>query len=241
MIIEDLVILGRSSPDRMRDGRVSTCTAGYSEVHGFIRLYPTRLNSPLKVWNVVRVSVETNPRDFRAESWKIEGSKSDWEHLDEKIEVVGRVEGLDRMELVTSLISGCVSDLNDERRSLGIVEPSWKECYFDERETYDPTTQLTLWGKTAISNKNGYHFQPRIRYKCSKCKAIRYHDQQLLEWGVYEWFRKNPGKESQVWENLFWKEKQQRIFFLVGNLAFRPSSFVIISVLRLPQGSTVTG
>jgi hypothetical protein len=47
--------------------------------------------------------------------------------------------------------------------------------------------------------------------------------------------RKNPEKEEQVWENLFCKEKQQEILFLVGSQARRPSSFMVISILRIPK------
>jgi hypothetical protein len=75
--VDDLVILGRSSPDRLRDNRISVCTAGYSRALGFIRLYPTRTDSPLRVWNIVSVQVERNPMDSRAESWKIVGAKSE--------------------------------------------------------------------------------------------------------------------------------------------------------------------
>lgn len=50
--------------------------------------------------------------------------------------------------------------------------------------------------------------------------------------------RKHPGEGNQVWENLFWKEQQQVIMFLVGNQARRSSSFMVISMIRLPK---VTG
>jgi hypothetical protein len=45
--------------------------------------------------------------------------------------------------------------------------------------------------------------------------------------------RKNPGREDLVWDNLFSRESRQEIFFLVGNLARHPLSFMIISVLRI--------
>ena len=234
MNIDDLVVLGRSSPDTMRDNRVSVCVAGYSPRCGFIRLYPTRLDSPLKAWNIVSVPVERNDQDARAESWKIQGSKSDWSVLSDKIQVIGHVDRKDRLPLVTPLISGCVLDLNDEKRSLGIVKPLSKRCYFADREDYDPSIQMTLLGTVLISDKHKYGLQPRVEYGCSQCKATGQHDQQILEWGVYEWLRKNPGEEERVWENLFWKEKQQEILFLVGNQARHPSSFMVVSILRIP-------
>ena len=234
MNIDDLVVLGRSSPDTMKDNRVSVCVAGYSPTCGFIRLYPTRLDSPLKTWNVVSVPVERNEQDSRAESWKIQGSKSEWSVLSDKIQIVGQIERSDRLSLVHPLISGCVVDINDRKESIGIVKPASKKCYFADREDYDSTLQMTLLGRVQASDKHKYGLQPRVVYRCTRCKAAQAHDQQILEWGVYEWFRKHPGDEDKVWDNLFSKEAQQEILFLVGNQARHPSSFMVISILRIP-------
>lgn len=46
--IDDVVILGRGVPELISDGRVTVCVAGYSDKLGFVRLYPTRIDSPLK-------------------------------------------------------------------------------------------------------------------------------------------------------------------------------------------------
>ena len=236
--VDDLVILGRSSPDRLRDNRISVCTAGYSRTLGFIRLYPTRIDSPLKVWNIVSVQVERNPMDNRAESWKIVGAKSEWDRLSNRITVMGELKRGERLSLVGSLKSDCVKDLEEQGRSLGIVKPARKECYFSDRADHDTTIQKTLFGGDTISDKHAYKLQPRVKYACTGCQLDKGHDQQILEWGVYEWMRKNPGKEGQVWENLFWKEDQQEVYFLVGNQARRPSSFMVVSFLRIakPKG-----
>jgi hypothetical protein len=235
--IKDLVILGRSSPDMMKDGRMSVCVAGYSRQHGFIRLYPTRVDSPLKTWNVVEVPVERNDQDHRFESWKIEGSKSEWPSLSNRIKVIGYVPREDRLDLLRSHIDGCVMDINDQRRSLGLVSPSFRKCYFEDRADYDSSFQLTLFGRVLMSDKHKYGLQPRVRYRCSGCRAADSHDQQILEWGVYEWFRKHPDGPEKVWDNLFSREAKQQILFLVGNLARHPSSFMVISILRIPLPS----
>ncbi len=233
-VINDLVVLGRSSPDTMKDGRVSVCAAGYSSKHGFIRLYPTRLDSPLKVWSIVQVPVERNEQDVRAESWKIKGSKSEWPRLSEKIKILGQLKREDRLSFLRPLVSGCVLDVNSQKRSLGIVKPVLKRCYLEDRQDYDPGLQMTLFGKVLVSDKHKYGLQPRVEYRCAECRAAQTHDQQILEWGVYEWFRKNPGEEEKVWENLFSKEDQQEILFLIGNLARHQSSYMVVSILRIP-------
>jgi len=235
LVIDDLVILGRSSPDTLKDNRVSVCAAGYSPKHGFVRLYPTRVDSPLRMWNIVSVEVERNPQDARSESWRIVGSKSDWDSLSDKIRIVGRFERSRKMAFINPHVSGCVNDLADRGRSLGIVEPVSRRCYLADRDDYDPTMQVTLMGRALVSDKHRYGLQPRVEYRCSRCRSAKNHDEQILEWGVYEWMRKNPGNEERVWENLFHNEGQQRILFLVGNQAKWPTSFMVISVLRLPK------
>jgi len=230
-----MVVLGRSSPDTLSDGRSSVCVAGHSKTHGFIRLYPTRMDSPLKVWNIVSVAVEKNPTDNRTESWKIKGSKTEWRNLSSKIDVVGNLPDSARLAYVNAAVSGCVADLNDSQRSIGIVKPTERSCYLAERLDYDPDIQKTLYGGAVPSDKHSFKHQPRVHYRCSECKRTNGHDQQILEWGVYEWFRKHPGKEKQIWENLFLKEKNQDIFFLVGNQARWLTSFMVISILRIPK------
>lgn len=92
MLLKDLIVLGRACPEPMRDGRVTVCLAGWSESHGFIRLYPTRHDSRCKQWDRIEVDVEYNERDTRLESRKIIGSKDEWDTLASKIRVVGHVD-----------------------------------------------------------------------------------------------------------------------------------------------------
>jgi len=125
LVIDDLVILGRAVPEPIKNGRVTVCTGGYSPKLGLIRVYPTKPSTPIRRWDIVRVPVEKDPRDTRTESWKIQGSRSEWERLDEKVEVVGRLKSDDRPNLVANLTDGCVNEINEARRSLGIVKTYW--------------------------------------------------------------------------------------------------------------------
>lgn len=233
--IDDLIILGQSSPDIMKDGRLSVCTAGYSPTNGFIRLYPSRIDSPFRMWDIVSVPVERNPQDARVESWKIQGSKAEWESLSDRMAVKGALDQKNKLPLIKTLLSGCVFDIRDQGRSMGIVKPASKKCYFSERQGYDPYAQMTLDGDALMKDKSRYRLQPRVRFSCDECQSEDGHDQQILEWGVYEWMRKNPSREERVWENLFAHESNQEILFLVGNLARHPSSFMVISILRIKR------
>ena len=238
MMINDLIILGRAVPDRIKNGRLTVCTAGYSPSHGFIRIYPTRLDSPLVRWSIVSVPVERDNRDNRLESWKIEGSKSEWTKLSRKIKVVDKFPPKKRLSLIGNLTDDCVQLIREEGRSLGIIKPTIEKTYFAEREDYDKGIQRTLYGTEAIKTIKNYRFQPRIRFKCPKCKTVLgRHDQQVLEWGVYEWIRKHPENMDQVWENLLLRSKKHEIYFFEGNLFLHPNRYMIISVIRLQKGT----
>ena len=90
MLIDDLVVLGRACPEPLKDGRVTVCMAGWSyRMNDFVRIYPTRPDTSCSQWDVIKVDVERNENDTRDESWKIVGSKEEWESLGSKIEVVG--------------------------------------------------------------------------------------------------------------------------------------------------------
>jgi len=236
-VIDDLIILGRAVPETIRNGRTTICTAGYSPSLGFIRIYPTKHTSPLNRWNIVKVPVERDPRDTRMESWKIQGSKREWSRLNEKIEPVGKFNKKeDQLHLIANLTDCCVKDVNDEKRSLCIVKPAIKECYFCPEENYDPFIQKTLFGPPPPKSKKQYRKFPKIKYNCSECKMEHYHDQTVLEWGFYEWFRKNPDKIEQVWDNALLDSPDHEIFFFVGNMLRYRNAFLIISILRLPKG-----
>jgi len=220
----------------MKNGRITICTAGYSHKHGFIRIYPTKMNMSLRRWNIVKVPLERNPQDSRKESWKIEGSKSEWDTLNEKVEILGTLPRENHLSLIANLEDGCITELNEAKRSLGIIKPVIEECSLSEQDEYEGTIQMTLSGRPQPKIREQYKMVPRVRYRCAHCKASGSHDQQVLEWGFYEWFRKNPGKEKQVWENAQIFSESHEIYFFVGSIFRHWSSFSIISVLRLPKG-----
>jgi hypothetical protein len=241
MIINDLVILGRACPEPLKDGRVTVCLGGWSETQGFVRLYPTRFDTPWKRWDVVRVDVERNPSDTRIESWKITGSKGEWETLSEKIEVVGSVKSTERRRnLIGNLADSCVNVINDAHRSLGIVKPIRIDPYFADNPLHSRMWQLGLPGLTELDGvevKRDFPYEPRLRFSCPECQTKSgYHDMVVLEWGFYRWIIKNPERRDQVWENAGIGQPGRDIYLFVGNQFAHRTSFLVISVLRFPSG-----
>ena len=192
---------------------------------------------------MIKLTVERNDRDTRKESWKIVGSKGEGESLADKIEVVRQVESRDeRRNIIGNLTDTCVNVINEAKRSLGIIKPAEiRRTYFKENSKYGQLMQMGLPGMTELGSvkvKSDFPDEPRITYRCPDCLAVaQKHDQQVLEWGFYEWFRKNPGNEAQVWENAGFGKPNTDIYLLVGNQMAHRTSFMVISVLRVPSGA----
>ncbi|MCA2003696.1 MAG: hypothetical protein LDL06_02900 [Candidatus Nitrosotenuis sp.] len=236
LIIDDLIVLGNAVPDEISDNRKTVCTAGYSPKYGLIRVYPVPPNASMKRWHVVEVPLERNPHDTRDESWKIQGSKAEWDKLKFKVidhEQLNRQQRIDLLnELHRKFGVGCVQDLNDQKLSLGFIKPTEFEYRLEKRKQQEKGIQTTLFSKEPFLTVHNYDVQPRMRYRCSGCKSKNPHDQQILEWGVYEWIRKNPNNMEQVWDNLHIGESGYDTSFLVGNMFLHRSSFMIISIFR---------
>ena len=198
---------------------------------------------PWRRWDVVTIEVERNERDTRRESWKIAGSKGEWEGLVEKIEVVGRIESrAERRNLAGNLTDACVNVLSQTRRSLGIIKPeAIHRTYFRDNPRYGEMWQLGLPGLTELEDvqlKRDFPHELRIQYTCPECQTKSgSHDQQVLEWGFYEWMRTNPDNIEQVWENAGFAQEDTDIYLFVGNQAAHLTSFMVISVLRVLSGS----
>lgn len=241
MVVDDCIILGQAVPDEISDSRFTVCTAGYSPKYGLLRIYPVPPGADMDRWNIMEIPLERDLRDKRQESWKVSGSKAEWDRLQHKMRVVGGIKKKpDRIKLLGELFKqfgvDCVEDLNAQKRSLGLVKPTILGYRFEKREKYDPSTQMTLFAKEPFLTIHNYQYQPRIQYRCSGCKTKEPHDQQVIEWGVYEGMRKNPDNINKVWENLgFGKDEWDISGFLVGNQFKYRTSFMIISVLRFKR------
>jgi len=232
--IDDLVVLGRAAPEPINDGRHTVCLGGYSETVGFVRLYPTqRRMEELKRWNVVSVPVESaSPNDTRDESYKISGSKSDWDNLHHKIKKVGSLDKTEQIQLVDSLANDCTGRLNKDRRSLGMVKPAEiVDYYLEPRE--DPSYQLTLDG-TRRQGKTEYPQKLYLKYECESCEIKGTHEQHCIEWGIYRYWDKNDDPEG-VFDALRLTDDRYSHYFFVGNLRHRPSSYIVISILRFSR------
>ncbi|MGB1285622.1 MAG: hypothetical protein ACPG7F_03725 [Aggregatilineales bacterium] len=240
-IIDDIVILGRAVPERLNDGRVTVCLGGYSPTRGFIRLYPTRLKMKVSRWDVIKVEVEKNERDNRHESWKIIDSGGAWEEVIQKVEKVGKIKSpFERRQLVTGNLANCVEDLKSIQQSLGLIQPDKiLKRYFNLNPQHGKMVQKLLfpeYDESWANVKSDFEHEPRLKYLCPECKTQQgYHDQKILEWGWFEFMRKNPGKREQLWANARFDSEKHDIFLFTGNQFRYPNSYLIISVIPIQK------
>jgi hypothetical protein len=235
VVMDDIIVLGNAVPDEISDNRFTVCTAGYSPTHGFLRIYPVPPKAPMKRWSVVSIPLVKNPKDTREESWKIQGSKDEWDTLHKRIQVQRELSRKEQIALWHNLNTRfgvrCVKELNDQRLSLGMIRPTIHGYRFEERKDYDPTVQKTLDSVQQFLTIHNYKEQPRITYRCGAgCQSREPHDQQLIEWGAYELMRKED--KEKLWDALRITDPAYDIGFLVGNQSLYRNSFMIISVFR---------
>ena len=175
----DLIVLGRAAPEHYA-GKQSVTVIGYSHKHGFVRLYPTRLDSPLKQWAVCTVEAERIVDDTRKESYRIKG---DWEAQNDFIAFHSELERDERLALVRGLAKKGIESLR--KGTLAIIKP------------HNITPQVVMKDKPEqkkgndLKSKRDYNARLYIQYNCSP-ECQKPHKHWVIEWGVYESLRKNP-------------------------------------------------
>jgi len=231
--IDNLVILGTAVPELRKDGHKTVCVAGWNKDLGFVRIYPCNAEMGLHRWDVVSVTVEGNNKDTRFESWKLIGEAP-------SIFKTGRIEGTDRKDLMEATVSLCVTDINNMKLSLGVIQAHHittkltKNSSLNNQETFSELENDNRWLKT----RGDYLLQPKLEFNCGNaCRSKNKHSQTVLEWGAYEWVRKNPENIHQLFNNWKINNPDYDIFFVVGNLCRHRNSFIIISVIPLKKSN----
>lgn len=235
-IINDIVVLGQACPDIDRDGKVVICLAGYSlSDNAFIRLYPTRYDLPIRRWDIIQADVEYNSRDRRFESWKLRGNYSD---MEKRIRKTGELKGKQRLSTIASIADPCVETINEGKRSLGIVKAETLRASYQRNRKNGGLFQQALYEESDLVTRRDYPHLPYYQYTCAGGICTTSHNQQLLEWGAFEYLRKNPLNGDGLWSALRVYDEAYDHYLLVGNQWAHRSAFMVISDLRVkrPEG-----
>jgi hypothetical protein len=240
-IIDDLVVIGLATPQHLKNGRTTVCLGGWSETCGFIRIYPMPPGMGLHRWDIISVEVEKNNQDTRHESWKIVGSRTEWDSLDAHVEQVGKITSpFEKRQIIVNNSSPCVNIINDNMDSLGFVKiEKLHKAYFDKNPQFGKPIQMALFASHAqdwAKVKRDYELEPRLKFTCPDCQTKRgFHDHGVLEWGWYEWMRKNPDNMGQVFENALLYSDKHDIYAFVGNQQNQRTSFKIINAISVQK------
>jgi hypothetical protein len=232
-VLKNVVILGRAAPEELSDGRQTVCTGAWSPERGFIRIYPCDPNSDLfSRWDIINVAVERSDRDTRYESWKIKGRKQNQE---ERVEVVGEYSRDDRPTLLYNLEDDCIRDINEQKRSLGIIRP--EEIHGLEYHEWDTDdhVQLSLFEDDRPQNREDFEYKIKLKFTCPECKTKQgYHNCSLLEWGGYLGMSKTDTSSTKGLENLYdLHDDDYTHWVFVGNMYRERTQFIVINLIWL--------
>lgn len=231
MIINDLVMLGKSVPEPTNERLEHyVCSAGVSAEHGLIRLYPLGLQGTPRRWSVIRVPVERKPGDSRPETWTPIGAPL----------VVGALCSDDRLGAIDRFTVSGVVEANERRLSLAIVRPHDARFYLDGKDhPEEPTYRLYGSNDEVLKARERFAHTPRVEFMTEDGRS---HKLQVRDWGVWELMRKYharladmsfPRREEYVGGALHGLTPDTRLF--IGNFANHRTSWMIISVINPPK------
>jgi hypothetical protein len=234
MILDDFVMLGSTVPDPRRgknaDDRVFVCSAGFSaELKQLVRIYPLAVKSVPKRWHIYRIQLERNNQDSRIESWKIAGDRSSEAHprINERFELLGKVQESEKMEMLRPFIVDSISEANNRRLSLAVIEPKFPmQISFDENQFSPNSPQLRLFDLNEPIGKGSkrFAFVPKIKFTDGDGE----HNLLLRDWGSFEFMRKHGDYRRMDLAAALRLEEQPLL--LIGNMANFRNTWLIISV-----------
>ena len=195
MILEDFVMLGKTTPEMDRQGRMTVCSAGWSpELKQLIRIYPLAVENAPPDFSVSRVKLERNHKDTRKESWKIAGDRSSEVHhnINARFEIMRLLNDweslVDQIPTVNS-----IREANLKRMSLAVVQPEQKPVFYLERNK----------ASKKVRGSKSFKYTPRLKFALDgSTHKIKYLNQEVYKhitptsktdfWKIAGRFKKNP-------------------------------------------------
>lgn len=230
--LSSFVVLGTAVPELTKSNGKTVCLAGWSDDLGLVRIYPFNAISGIKRWDVLtNVKIKRNPKDNRIESYKIEELDS--------ISVKDTIKDpVDKRFLLESIASECVFDVRDNMLSLGVVKVSNSiKCNIVSNPSFDTQKHIeSLNEQSWLRTKRDFENQPSLSFVCGdNCKCKASHRLTVVEWGAFEWLRKNPEKAAELEDNWKLNREDYDTFLLLGNVFNQRTSFIVISVIPISR------
>ena len=85
-------------------------------------------------------------------------------------------------------------------------------------------------------NQNDFAWAPALEYSCEKgCKSKHPHQQKIVEWGAYQYMRKDPNNKDhcqKLNDNFHLEDASYEHYVLIGNLKYKIKTYVVIKIMR---------
>lgn len=233
------VCLAKSIPEEdRRDGKYYTCSLGYSPQKGLIRVYPLPINAGFGKWDKIELYVEKNKRDYRKESWKVSSNSRHEDFIGFENDIIhrGRVTNSQKSRIenyLQQLISPSISDLNKNRKSIGIIRADSLNAKWVENTRYINTSQSVLFADVEETD----YMQIYTKNTKEKISRITFKDEdgtwnlQYNEWGIYRGGEK-LGFNKDRFKGLHDGKPK---LLLLGNMLQYPTNWMVLTYFSAPK------
>ena len=155
-----ILIATKTYPSISRKYKETVCTAGIllddsENPLQWIRIYPIRyryldFDKNYPRWSIISARIERNDKDYRSESFRIDDSSL---KIIKKIDTNNKWE--ERKSFILPLKFHSITDIQKQKKSLGIIKPKYIEKYF-----YKKTSREWSISQQAILNGCDLHMIP---------------------------------------------------------------------------------
>jgi len=246
--LKDMVVLGQGAPNQIKKigKQQGRCLCLWSEKTGFVRVYPVPFGY-VKDWEIINVQVRKPNNDGRENSFVVYNYENEWHNLFRRIYAQKRINRLgnkvnkeiprkERIKFLENLPKTTFSEIRDNRKSFGLIKPA-KLDLFLKKNREKSQAQMTLFDLDyCIMNQNDFAYIPYLRYECDgECKSKHPHEQKIVEWGAYQFMRKNPNSKEhcvKLKENYHIGEKDYVHYVLIGNIKKYPTTYIVVKLIR---------
>ncbi len=242
--LENMVVLGQGAPNQIKkiDRQQGRCLCLWSEKTGFVRVYPIPYGY-VHDWEIINVEVRKPTNDGRGNSFVVSNYENEWNNLSKRIYVNKEGDGKnkkltrsDQIGLLEKLPISTFSEIRDEGKSFGLIKPKSMKFILEKKiETSQAQTTLSEDGYL-IMNQKDFAFIPSLEYECEcLCNSKHPHKQSIVEWGAYQFMRKNPNSEEycmKLKENFHIGDEDYLHYILIGNIKKYPKTYIIIKLIR---------
>lgn len=230
--VDDFVMLGRTEPQQTKKNGITVCSIGYSKtLRSLIRVYPIPLGLSVPKFSVCSVKL-IRGNDSRPESFKLPDLKNSL-IVGEKLSQKKKKELLEDLK---SFRASSINELNEQRRSTGILIPQqidgkWKP----RKDLSESERQLEIEG---MPKDNPLFSMPEIPLLSIVNEDGSFNNLQLRDWGCSEFIRRYviTGRyhKNEIWNALHFDKPQM---LLVGNMRHFPISWLAVCTFTMKSGS----